>query len=355
MLVANYYPDRITVTRKREFTHTERMDQWVSSRTKTRTKSIPEACLDNLKVKKTSIDLSANSIRQLRNSVNSLVFLSKPRTIFRKNRKPIYNFRASFITLTLPSEQKHSDTEIKQCLNLLLTDLRRVYGLQNYVWRSELQKNGNVHFHLVIDIYIDWKVLRNYWLKSLRSLGYIKAYQSKFTGMSFADYFNLRLQTHQGDSSSLSEFRNQCAKAYTEGKRNNWLTPNCVDVRSVFNVNQMAAYVAKYMAKSGTQAGNNDPANLIDEAQQKRFSEFGKVWARSTSLSRLKYIFPYAFDSSKPFIDSLVQAKAVVTKVYDYATVHYFVFDKMPKKLLSHIQRVIFNLAATWNYPLVPV
>ena len=61
----------------------------------------------------------------------------------------------SFCTLTLPSEQFHSDIEIKsKCLNQFFIECKKYYNLRNYIWKLEHQKNGNVHFHILADIFL---------------------------------------------------------------------------------------------------------------------------------------------------------------------------------------------------------
>lgn len=355
MMQANYYPNRITVTHKRERTHTQFINSWLQRYHKDPTYKKEGTLPENLQKAKSTLDLSANSVRELRNSVNSLVFLSPGRTVFSPNKKPIYNFRASFVTLTLPSKQKHTDVEIKKCLDLFLQDLRRLYKVQNYVWRSELQKNGNIHFHLVFDKYIYHRIIRNYWLKALRNTGYVQEYQKKFLGMSFIEYKKLRFTNQAIAHYGVQELHKRVVKAYAFGKRTSWLSPNCTDVKNVYNVNQMSAYVSKYLAKEARKLSPGEEGTPEYKPTEERVATFGKVWGRSTSLSRLKYKFPFALDSAQPFIDALEGAKCVIKKVYDYATIYYFDFKKMPQELYAHIHKVIFNVARTWNYPLTPI
>lgn len=339
MLVANFYPDRINITQRRERTHTQLIDRWLNKYHKEPAVVNNKNSLANLSVKKSSINLSKSSIRELKKSFSTLVFYSTPRTIFRKNKNPIYNYRASFITLTLPSKQTHSDTEIKQCLNLFLTDLRRVYGLKNYVWRSEIQKNGNIHFHLVIDQYIEQPVLKNYWLKALRHTGYLQAFQNKFINLTFSQYKAILLtKSYLEKYGSGSEER--LLKSYANGKRTKWLSPPVCDVKSIFNVNQASAYVAKYMGKNSNYAISQD-----------RASNFGKIWGRSTSLSCLKFRFPVEFDCVKELISELISSDAVYTKVYEWCTSHYFNFKKMSYSNYRFVSRLIKNVGDVYHYP----
>ena len=75
-----------------------------------------------------------------------------------------FTFKMAFITLSLSSTQIHSDNEIKEkCLNQFLIEIRKRYRVKNYIWRAEKQKNGNIHFHVVIDKFIAWSELRDRW------------------------------------------------------------------------------------------------------------------------------------------------------------------------------------------------
>jgi hypothetical protein len=69
-----------------------------------------------------------------------------------------------FVTLTLSDKQKHSDNYIKRhLLNNFISDIKRNDGVEHYFWRAEAQKNGNIHFHLIIDHYIDRLDLQKKW------------------------------------------------------------------------------------------------------------------------------------------------------------------------------------------------
>lgn len=96
----------------------------------------------------------------------------------------------TFITLTLPFKQLHSDELIKrECLdpfikwltneNTYVTQKGKSKGLQQgcnvkfYVWRAETQKNGNLHFHLVVDRWIDKDQILWRWNQIIERLKYV--------------------------------------------------------------------------------------------------------------------------------------------------------------------------------------
>lgn len=81
------------------------------------------------------------------------------------------------ITLTLPSPQVHDDRVInRQCLQPFILYLKRHHGITHYFWRAEAQINGNVHYHILTDRYIDARDLQLAWNRAVNVLGYEDRY-----------------------------------------------------------------------------------------------------------------------------------------------------------------------------------
>lgn len=132
----------------------------------TRVVSMVEKSKPTVKKSFHNFRISDNAFRTMKRRINWLYYLSKSRYKKTISGKEIYNFKMSFITLTLPSVQVHPTKIItEKILNHFLTILRQKYNMQNYVWRLEFQNNGNVHYHLVTDSYVDFFVLRSNWLQ----------------------------------------------------------------------------------------------------------------------------------------------------------------------------------------------
>ena len=86
-----------------------------------------------------------------------------------------------FFTLTLPSKQAHTDNEIKrQVLNKFIIICQRKGLFDQWFWRAEKQKNGNIHFHFLIDSYFDKKQLQTVWNSCLEPLGYINEFEKRY-------------------------------------------------------------------------------------------------------------------------------------------------------------------------------
>lgn len=86
----------------------------------------------------------------------------------------------SFLTLTLPSVQVGDDKEVKQMLDRFIVRSQRKHGLLfTYLWISEKQRNGNLHFHIVCDGFYEKSDLRNCWNKILGNYGYLDAFEKR--------------------------------------------------------------------------------------------------------------------------------------------------------------------------------
>lgn len=97
----------------------------------------------------------------------------------------------TFVTLTLQSKQVHTDNEIKrQILGPFIKRIVNDLGVKQYFWKAEPQENGNIHFHMLIDAYLDREILSNYWDASCEYLGYVSRY-FETSGTLFAPATNI--------------------------------------------------------------------------------------------------------------------------------------------------------------------
>lgn len=121
-----------------------------------------------------------------------------------------YSDFLTFVTLTLSSNQMHSDLEIRRnMLNPFLKKLKTKYNVKSYLYCSEAQRNGNIHFHIVIDKKIHHKQIRSIWNGIQNVSGYINCFEIK------------------------------------HGHTN----PNSTDIHSFKKIKSIAAYLIKYFTK----------------------------------------------------------------------------------------------------------
>lgn len=292
------------------------------------------------KVKKAfhNFRISENAFRTMKRRINWLYYLSKSRYKKTLSGKEIFNFKMSFITLTLPSKQQHNTAFItEKILNHFLTTIRQKYGMQNYVWRLEFQNNGNVHYHLVTDCYVDYFVLRSNWNRILDKYGYVQPYTDRFKNLSLTEYNQVVNRDKKIEFKKIADW-------YAKGCKYNWTDPNTVDVKSVTSGKKISFYIAKYFAK--------DPDNYCDknELDTAENSESLRLWFCSRALSKLKTVSDYvdAVDFNVKFI--IDEVAEVRTLVHRYCTVFYFTFKKEVHKWRTFLEQLLRDYSKKQGY-----
>jgi hypothetical protein len=144
-------------------------------------KEMKETQLANLKLKGKVSWIKSSSVKRiekfLTNWMKAIIYENEMRrsVLVRREHYPI------FVTLTLPAQQIHSDQLIKrQVLMPFLQEAKRKWKMKHYFWRAELQKNYNIHFHLVMDVYVNKEELQQAWNAHCESLGYLSRFEKKF-------------------------------------------------------------------------------------------------------------------------------------------------------------------------------
>jgi hypothetical protein len=282
--------------------------------------------------------ISDNAHRTLKKKINWLYYLAKSKHVKTYSGVELYNFKISFITLTLPSKQR---TCTKECNNLLLntflTEIRQRTKMTNYVWRLEFQKNGNVHYHIVTDTYIDYYLLKKVWNKILKNNGYIEPYAAKFKSLSLLEYNNLT------NSDKKVDF-NIIAKRFANGKKMNWESPPSVDVKSVISKKAIANYISKYFSK------NDDNKSICNELDTDDNSANLRLWFCSRSLSKLSSVsnFCEAVEYDIFSIVSYCKEKKVFQS--KYAKTIYFEISTMTGNARKWLEMILKKHAKEHHY-----
>jgi hypothetical protein len=176
----------------------------------------------------------------------------------------------------LPSKQQHPDTEIiNTCLNSLLLELKKYYSVKNYVWRAEKQKNGNLHFHILIDKFVYWSELRERWNRIINKLEYVDSYRN-FLKEFHKSGFKVRADL-------LKNWDEQAQRlAYQKGKSNDFANPNSVDIHSTKKIRNIRKYLTKYMTKN--EQKEQESQRLDNEFKQ----QTGRIWGCNHELSNIE-------------------------------------------------------------------
>lgn len=314
-------PNRVSTTIERRVQIKNEFGFWVDRpkinfQSSVASPSVHQAEASTLQKKFHDFKISPNSARNLRDKIEYLFQFAKARKVKTLAGNQIVNFKCAFITLTLPAKQKHPTALISEiCLDDILQKMRKVLNMRNYVWRMEFQGNGNVHYHLVTDTYVDFLWLQKEWNKSVQKLGYIADYQAKMSNLSFSDYCENYSQGGKIGKDLLY-------KRYVKGRAMNWSQPNSVDVKNAKASDSVGYYISKYFSKKEKKTMKNALDNEINS-----FALRLCFWSRS--LSRIKtecMPLDYFVNDFRKWLKNEDGAKELV---FDYARVIYYDFVKL--------------------------
>jgi len=265
-----------------------------------------------------NFELSKQARKNLRSKVTWLYHFAKKQTIVTRKGKQLTNLKMNFFTLKLPSVQvDSSDFITKNCLNQLFIEIKEKVNFKNYVWRLEYQKNGNLHYHIATDCYIDYDYLLATWNRIINKYGYVDAYTRKFSTFSLHDYIKNVGALDSADYKIHQE-------RYAKGCRDKWKKPNTVDVRAVFGKSNIAFYISKYMAKKPEEG-----VQIILPACEDN-SAHSRLWYCSRSLSKCKTVSDFRDVEEIDLYSVLRGLDKVRVSIFDYCIVLYFQIDELP-------------------------
>lgn len=168
----------------------------------------------------------------------------------------------TFLTTTLPSTQVHTDKVIKRSFTLFLENLVKTYSVKFYLWKAEAQKNGNIHFHVIVDRYIDHKIVNRLWNNQMKRLGYIDRFSATMLERGFV---------YNPKSSKSREIQNL---DYLIAKKDGFQNPtSTTQIKSLKGIQNVAGYMIKYMTKN----------------EENKRPILGRVWGCSRNIKFLKY------------------------------------------------------------------
>jgi hypothetical protein len=90
----------------------------------------------------------------------------------RKSAGKPQQHKLRFLTLTLSKQTDLNDNDIKRlALVPFIQELKRQFNVVHYFWRAEAQKCGRIHFHLIVDKWLDKNVVNYIWDKAQNLAG----------------------------------------------------------------------------------------------------------------------------------------------------------------------------------------
>lgn len=258
-------------------------------------------------------NVSIQAKRKMSKALDYLLTIATEKKVFERVSGKTVIFKVAFVTLTLTSKQIHPDSEIiNKCLNSLLLELKKYYSVKHYLWRAEKQKNGNIHFHLVIDKFIPYYELRNRWNRIINKLGYVDRYQENMK-----EFYKSGFKVSNNKNDKRPEPLQYIA--YQKALTSNFNCPNSTDIHSTRKINNLKKYLTKYMTKNENQNKENETGNSNDVQENEvetiaRLSQTGRIWGCNHELSNIE-----GFQSE---IDSEISDE--ITKLCKSGKVHIY-------------------------------
>lgn len=218
----------------------------------------------------------------------------------------------TFVTLTLPSTQIHTDNELKrECLDRFIKICVKKYYFFEYFWRAEKQKNGNLHFHMITNYYMNHQWIVKTWNKCLEKLGYVSRYSEKMKKLSWEEYYSKHGKKSKKPFEKIKAY-------YVEQRKTGWKMPNSTDIKKVGKVKNITAYVMKYVTKNTSDDKNYQK---LTEEEKKKLKVDGRIWGCSDSIRKLKHYELVLWDKDRSSKEPIWDNRRKYEEIIDEMTV----------------------------------
>lgn len=258
--------------------------------------------------------------KRMQKAVTLLCQAVKPKWIYNEVTKRYSFHKLTFITLTVTSaENITARFAYDHLLSGFLQWLRKSKGVKTYVWKAELQKRGQIHYHITLPDFIHYEEIRREWNKLQKAAGLLDQW------------------------------------ALDHGHFN----PNSTDVHQVRHVKNLSSYIIKELGKS-IDARKLQMKKVVEslvkagEIPQDQFEKFvdeytgdemlteGKIWDCSNNLSGAKYFSVVMSTHHQALIDGLIASGDCRMVSGDWWAIMYF-NDTSPPDLLKKDERSKFD------------
>jgi len=145
-------------------------------------------------------------------------FRSPLQHVFNPVTNRTQSFKYIFITLTLAGN--HSDKEAtqvhKDLLEPFLRWLRDSKKVTDYIWKAELQKNGNIHYHITTNQFVLHTDVRNKWNDLQFNRGYLKEWSDQH---GHSNPHGTEVKAVKSDNDFMKYLRKYVSKEDKEGRK----------------------------------------------------------------------------------------------------------------------------------------
>lgn len=284
--------------------------------------------------------VSKTARKKMTRAIDYLMVITTEKKIVNRITGRNLFMKVAFITLTLPSAQIHPDTEIiNTCLNQFLIEIKKYYKVKNYVWRAEKQKNANIHFHILIDKFIDYQELRDRWNRIVEKLGYVTRYRE--------EQKNWHKNGFQVRKELLKTWPEEKQKqAYLRGAKNHWNSPNSTDIHSLKNIINIRNYITKYLTK------NEQSQEETQKTEKTEQTQTGRIWGCNRELSNIKGAQLNVDSITEENLRKLDNNPAIYRFEATYFKTYYINYKKLPEIGCQHLfDEITRYLSTTFGTP----
>lgn len=227
------------------------------------------------------------------------------------------NTKYSFITLTISSKVDNKINHYK-LLKEWIEKIETRYKKFNYVWKAELQENGNIHYHLIVDKEMNWKIIRRQWNKTQTI--YVDRYQEKMKNKYKNGYYFDKTMVNENNDVVDEETQQ---KRYKIGYKANWRNPNSTDVKHPENNDEIKGYIVKYINKK-------------EEDKEDTNKNIKRWWGCNEELQTLKYATIYEEKESIELINEM--KKHTLKEIKENDKIKCTIIEKFTNSTVKNVE-----------------
>lgn len=258
---------------------------------------------------------------RIKNCIDLFLQISPKRILYNPVTQGKHPFQLSFITLTISNDYENITglRAYKELLKPFIKWMRETKGITTYVWKAEIQKRGQLHYHITTNEFLHYQEIQHKWNYLQHKAGLLKQF----------------IEKHKHAN------------------------PNSTDVHSIKNLKRIDLYLSKYLAKSEEdyqeEARDNSHTqpllaeiimgNMLSNSEvcyHNRYEINGKVWDCSENLRGAKHFTISERDIPKSNLKKFVQNDNLREFTTDYATILYGE-PYQPLQLLDQIHTKKYN------------
>lgn len=283
---------------------------------------------------KSNDELSQLSKKKIINRILWLNQIAEVKT-YKTKKGEFIQHRLSMLTLTLPSKMKHSPQFITEnCLTRFLNLIRSYYKIKNYIWKLELQQNGNVHYHIITDAELDYNSLKKIWNKIINKFGYVDQYSKESLGLGEKKYIEKRMKEIRkykkykllNEANLVKEIK----EVWRYQKSIKFSQPNTINIKRISLNSNIENYIAKYVSKGGNSV-SHESFGVEREEEEKELKKIGRIYSNSENLSKVSKL-------KDNIQDILKFSYHYFSEVWHFKRIDYDYFNFVPIKLNNAIK-----------------